>query len=145
MMKRAFLGLSALAVVTVMNISCDDDKVVTEKELPLASNQFLSSYFAGVDITRVEKERNNYSVNLANGVEVDFNSAGEWIDVDAPDGMALPTGFINPKIVAYVAAEYTGNGINSIEKTNQGFDVDLVTGDIDLVFNATGDFVRVDP
>src|SRR5690606_30383637 len=99
MMKRAFLGLSALAVVTVMNISCDDDKVVTEKELPLASNQFLSSYFAGVDITRVEKERNNYSVNLANGVEVDFNSAGEWIDVDAPDGMALPTGFINPKIV----------------------------------------------
>jgi len=144
-MKRTIFGASILAVLAFTIISCDDDKVVSDTQLPDASKVFLSAYFNGVDIIRVEKEGTNYSVNLANKVEVDFSSSGEWLEVDGDNGVIIPVGFINPKIVDYVANNYPDNSFNGIEKNINGYDVDLIQGNIDLFFDLEGNFVRLDP
>lgn len=135
----------ALATATFFALSCDDDKVVGEVELPAISRTFLSSNFSGVNVSRIEKDANSYSVYLSNRIEVEFSLAGEWTEVDGEDGISIPTGFILPQIVAYVSDNYPTNSINGIEKTAAGFDIDLVRQDIDLVFAQDGAFVRVDP
>ncbi|SMG43975.1 PepSY-like domain-containing protein [Sphingobacterium psychroaquaticum] len=144
-MRKAILGLSALLIGAVVFMSCDDDEVISEADLPALSKTFLSTHFSGVNVNRIEKERDNYSVHLANRIEVDFNKEGEWIEVDGEDGVVIPTGFILPKIVAYVDDQYKDNDFNGIEKKLHGFDVDLVRGDIDLVFDKDGNFLRIDP
>lgn len=147
MMKKTLFGLSLLAIVSFTTVSCDDDKVISEAELPKNSQNFISEYFGGQPYSRVEKEGRNYSVKLGergSQIEVDFDADGNWIEVDGDDGVRIPTGFISPKIVAYVEDNYPNDGINGIEKNVPGFDVDLVVSDIDLIFNTTGDFVRED-
>lgn len=115
-MRKAILGLSALLIGAVVFMSCDDDEVISEADLPALSKTFLSTHFSGVNVNRIEKERDNYSVHLANRIEVDFNKEGEWIEVDGEDGVVIPTGFILPKIVAYVDDQYKDNDFNGIEK-----------------------------
>ena len=144
-MKTKLLGMSILAVVSMATFSCDDDKEIQTVDLPETASTFLSTYFNGVKTVRVEKEGSNYAVDLENKIEVDFNGNGEWIEVDGPDSVAIPTGFILPKIVDYVGTTYPANTINGIEKKADGYDVDLVKQDIDLIFDKDGGFVRVDP
>ena len=145
-MRRTILGTALLAVLGFTIISCDDDDtIIPHKELPVVSKAFLNTYFNGVDIIHVEKEGANYSVNLASKVEIDFNSDGEWIELDGENGVTIPTGFINPKIVNYVTKNYPDNGFNGIEKNINGYDVDLVQNNVDLIFDMDGNFLRLDP
>jgi hypothetical protein len=144
-MKTKLIGLSILAVISLTTFSCDDDKEIQAVDLPATSSTFLSTYFNGVKILRVEKEGSKYAVDLENKIEVDFNENGEWTEVDGQDGVTIPTGFILPNIVEYVTTTYPDNSINGIEKKTGGYDVDLMKQDIDLIFDQDGDFVRVDP
>ncbi|MFD1769085.1 PepSY-like domain-containing protein [Sphingobacterium suaedae] len=144
-MKKTVIGLSFLAAVSCASVSCDDDKVISDVELPESSRTFLSSHFNNINVSRIEKEGAGYSVYLANKIEIDFNSTGDWLEVDGEDGVSIPTGFILPQIVDYVEDNYPTTTINGIEKKASGFDVDLVQQDTDLVFDVNGGFVRVDP
>jgi|SRR5690606_34840188 len=153
-MKKTLFGLSLLAMVSFATVSCDDDKVISESELPKTSQNFISEYFSGQTYSRVEKDGRNYSVKLGergSQIEIDFDADGNWVEVDGDNGVYIPTSFILPNIVAYVADNYPSPApneskvnINGIEKKAQGFEVDLVTSDIDLVFDANGEFVRQD-
>lgn len=154
-MKKALFGLSLLAMVSFSMISCDDDDdIISEGELPQNAQNFIAEYFGGQSYSRVEKEGKSYSVELGergSQIEVDFNADGEWTEVDGDDGIYIPTGFILPKIVAYVEDNFPSSAphadkvnINGIEKKSPGFEVDLVTSGADLVFDNNGDFVRED-
>lgn len=145
MILRKIIGIALLASCALGMQSCDDDKLIPETELPQSAKVFLQAYFPDIAILRVEKEAANYSVDLAAGLAVDFDNKGEWLAVYAADGQSIPTGFIKPNILAYVAQNYPQNAFNGIEKEAYGFDVELVQGDIDLVFDKEGVFVRVDP
>ena len=83
-------------------------------------------------------------MHLSNQIEVDFNINGEWTEVDGADGVAIPTTYILPQILAYVEDNYPQDALNSIEKKSNGFDVDLLRQDVELVFDQQGTFVRVD-
>lgn len=153
-MKKALFGLTLLTMVSFTMVSCDDDKVIPEGELPQNSKNFISEHFGGQSYSRIEKDGRNYSIKLGergSQIEIDFDADGNWIEVDGDDHMHLPTGFIDAKIVDYVKTHYAvpapneaKSNINSIEKKASGFDVDLVAPDIDLIFDTKGDFVRVD-
>lgn len=146
-MKKTLFGLSLLAMVSCTVVSCDDDKVISEEELPKNAQDFISEYFGGQSYSRVEKDGRSYSVKLGEAgsqIEVDFDADGNWVEVDGNDGVYIPTGFILPEIVVYVEDNYPEDGINGIEKTASGFEVDLVVLDTDLIFDASGDFVRED-
>ncbi|MDE6416476.1 MAG: PepSY-like domain-containing protein [Duncaniella sp.] len=139
-----FLPLMFAAVAATVLWSCsDDDNFVPADELPVAARSFLSTYYPKVAVETVEMDGNEYEAVLANGHSVDFNAAGEWIDVDAPAGQTVPSGFYPAAIDAYVAQNFPGSGINEISVTMLGYDVDLVSG-IELMFSPTGEFIGVD-
>ena len=149
-MKNLFSkAILAVAVVFAMT-SCDkDDDLISSDELPTVSKSFVSEYFGTAKIISTIKDKEGasfeYEVKLDNGVDINFDDAGLWQDVEMRnDTQALPTtAFILPAIVQYVTENYATVGINGIDRELNGFDVEL-TNDIDLVFDKDGKFVRKD-
>ena len=146
-MKRILKWLPLLLVTVVFGAVAaagdDDDKVISENELPVSARTFVSTYFAPAKVATVYKDRSEYEVMLSDGVRIDFNKSGEWTDVDAPLNKELPTGFYPETIDTYLLANMDGAGINEISKERYGYDVELVNG-IDLRFDSQGKFLRYD-
>ncbi|WGU70526.1 PepSY-like domain-containing protein [Capnocytophaga canimorsus] len=101
-----------------MAFSCDkDDDVIPFGNLPVEAKNFINQFFPNVKVTKTELKNNGFEVDLANGVEIDFDQAGNWVNVDARDRQALPnTDFIPQFIVNDVKVNYPNNPINGIEK-----------------------------
>jgi len=117
-------------------------------EFPRRSMAFLSDHFGEAKPVHLKKKKegrkgSEYTTYLDNGVKVKFDGSGDWKEVEAPRGGAIPTSFIPQKIVDYVTANCAGQQINSIEKERFGFEVKL-TGRLELEFSANGDFLRID-
>lgn len=140
-MKKILWGFAFLVMGVLL--SCEKADVLPVTALPAAANAFLAQYAEGVQVLRVEREGQTFSVALANGLSIDFDAQGDWQEVDGPDGLAIPTGFILNPILDYVQLHHPTTGINSIEKTASGFEVDLVQGDVELLFAATGAFISM--
>lgn len=149
-MKKIILTFTALLTFAIIMISCDkdDDHQVPPTELPALATTFLNTYFKDVNIRKVEKQtptsanKTAYSVELVNGIEVDFDQEGNWKEVESDNDTAIPTGFISPLIVSYVNTNYTTAQISAIDKVAAGFEVEL-TNDMDLLFDPSGQFVKI--
>lgn len=149
-MKNLFSKFLLVGVVAFTMTSCDkNDEIIANEDLPAVSKSFVSENFAGAKITSSKKDKEGtsfeYEVKLDNGVDIKFDQNGQWLDVEMRnDREALPsTAFILPNIVNYVSTNYASVGINGIEREAHGFDVEL-TNDVDLEFNAEGNFIRID-
>ena len=133
-----------VAVLSIALWSCsDDDEPVPITKLPSSSQTFLNTYFDNVDIISVTKDKDDFEVLLSNGYSVEFNTSGEWTDVDAPVGKTVPTGFYPAAIDTYISSAYSGSGINEISRIDRGYEVELLNG-TDLYFSADGTYIGID-
>ncbi|MGQ2982504.1 PepSY-like domain-containing protein [Flavobacterium sp.] len=151
-MKKMFL--MALAATALMGAACSDDDnngtetVIQATELPQAARNFVETHFPGITYTRVEKQSKAdrdgsiYDVHLSNGFEIDFTADGAWTDIDG-NNQAVPAAILPASIAQYVTANYASRSVTTIEIERHGYDVEL-SNDVDLVFNANGEFVRID-
>lgn len=59
----------------------------SQANLPELAKEFINKHYKNVSISKVEREflDNSYEVELANGVEIDFNAAGELTSIDTSD------------------------------------------------------------
>ena len=145
-MKKLYriLPMLLVAVLSIALWSCsDDDEPVPVTKLPSSSQTFLNTYFDNVDIISVTKDKDDYEVLLSNGYSVEFNTSGEWTDVDAPVGKTVPTGFYPAAIDTYISSAYSGSGINEISRIDRGYEVELING-TDLYFSADGTYIGID-
>lgn len=155
-MKKSYLKLLLAGVlligVTGFVTSCNDkddqelEQTITVGELPKTAQSFLNTYFPNVKTKSIEKQYIAnivmYEVELQNDFDIMFNSEGEWQEVDAPDGKTIPSGIALPSIEEYVNTNYPDYGINEINKTGEGYNVELVSG-LEMAFNQLGEFLRV--
>lgn len=145
-MKKLYriLPMLLVAVLSMALWSCsDDDEPVPVTKLPSSSQTFLNTYFDNVDIISVTKDKDDYEVLLSNGYSVEFNTSGEWTDVDAPVGKTVPAGFYPAAIDTYISSAYSGSGINEISRIDRGYEVELLNG-TDLYFSADGTYIGID-
>lgn len=155
-MKKFFsVIVMAVALFTSMGFTaCSDNDdndipevVISYDKLPTAAKTFVETYYPGVEVWRVEKETDKgvvlYDVDFKNGHEVTFDSNGEWLEVDAPDGQSIPSGILPVTIEQYLEQNYSGYGVNDITKVAAGYEVELVSG-VDLLFDQDGNFLRFD-
>lgn len=125
-----------------------NEVVVNPTTLPTAAKTFISTHFPDATIRLVEKQNTAiangsvYDVSLSNGFEIDFDAAGNWIDIDG-NHQAVPVALIPEKIKAYVTANYPAQFIISIDKEKTYTDVDL-NNNVELVFDTQGNFLRID-
>lgn len=147
-LKTFMLLLIGLLPISLAACSDSDDKdvLITESQLPATSATFVKAHFPDAKITSikkdVDKKKVEYDVYLANGFELTFDEAGEWTDVDAPDGMTIPSGIAPLSIVDFIESYYPAQGINEISRYTRGYEVELTNG-LDLLFDTTGNIVRI--
>ena len=130
-MKRT-ITMMLVAVATSMSALVFAGTPINQSELPKAASAFLSKYFAGDNIRKAEKDQNRrgyeYEVDLMSGAEVNFFDNGDWKEVEAARGNAVPKAIVPTAITKHVSKNYKGQSIVKIERKRGGFKVKLSNG-----------------
>lgn len=148
MKKLLFALFATLAVFTLWSCSDDDDspseKAIEYSQLPQAAKDFISRHYNVEEVMRIERDGDHdgsaFEVKFMNGSEVEFDAAGQWIDVDAPAGYPIPEGIAPQPIVNYVTNTFPEYSINEISRENYGYEIELTNG-LDLKFDKDGIFI----
>lgn len=144
-MKKMMFLMLAVASFAILPACADNFEIPTHK-LPTAAQEFLNTHFAGSSVVKAVHDReindNDYTVLLSDGSKVEFDSKGKWESVENKKS-GVPASVIPAKIKEYVAANYPSLLIVKIEKSMYGYEVEL-SNDLDLKFDANGNFQRVD-
>lgn len=129
------------------NDDWDDDRevVISFENLPANAQAFLNGKVAENDILRIIEKtddgKKSYEVKLVDGTELEFNSNGEWIEIDAEDNKSVADIFVPEAILSYVTSNYPTALIENIERMVNGyFEVEL-NNDVELYFDAEYNFV----
>lgn len=135
--------------------SCSDnddpeDVQITVNDLPKEAQTFLDTYFTNNTVVRVDKDVDNpglgafYEVTFKDGGEVEFDTAGKWVNIEAPVNGEVPTELVPDPIKTHVSANYAGVRITEISRElNGNWEVDL-SNDVDLYFDGNYNFIRAD-
>ncbi|KXH78501.1 PepSY-like domain-containing protein [Chryseobacterium kwangjuense] len=123
------------------------DKAITANQLPKTAKTFLASHFKGVAVGSAIEDReiygvDEYQVYLANGMKVEFDSKGNWKEVDGKH-QKIPFGFIPVSIRNYAAKNFPNTYIVKIEKERWSYKAELSNG-LDLEFDSKGNFKKID-
>ena len=119
-MKKIALALIAL-LMAVLPVAARDKVYRDSSVLPAAARATLTKAFPKAKVNRVKVDKGvfgkcDYEVVLSNGAEIEFNSKGEWKEVDCGH-----QGFF----------------------ADEGLDIELSNG-VDLEFDRSGRFLRID-
>lgn len=145
-MKKIFFALTAMFAGIFTLTGCESDGKINESKLPDAAKSFIADYFGDKTVTRAEKDRDNgavtYEVILSDGTEIDFDKDGVWTSVDCKFAV-VPAGIIPEVIAKDLSVRYPGTSVYKIDKEYGGYELS-VTGSKELIYDASGKFVRED-
>lgn len=122
------------------------EQLISYSKLPTKGQNFIAKYFdsSAVDYVKLDDDyfSKDYEVVFRNRTKVEFDGNGEWKEIDG-NGVGIPTKMIPQNIVNYVSKSFPQNKIKKIERMRRGYEVELTNG-LDLIFNAKGNFIRIE-
>lgn len=135
-----------MALVAVQFAFADDVITQDVNQLPLTARNFINQYFTKPQVAHIKIETDilknkKYEVLLTNRTEIEFNSEGNWTEVDCKKN-AVPAALIPVSVKEYVRQNFPRESITKIERKG-GVEVEL-TNDYTLKFNKKGRFVGMD-
>lgn len=156
-MKLNNLSLVVLLSGTLLLQAADKEEIALKSEvkstnisvpfqqMPANVKNFLAKYYPNATVAKYESKTTivgkKYEVKLNNGAEIDFDKNGNWEEIS--DKQGVPTALIPASIKTYLAKNYKGVKVESIDKESNKIKVDLIN-DIDLEFDKNGKFLRID-
>lgn len=172
-MKNVYFSLISLIIIGLSGfISCSSDDnyngdengtKISYGDLPVKSQNLITDYFDGYEVKSAYKTDVSYDVNLnkitgakavgtGTGYEIKFDINGDWIEIEAHSDAALPDNVLtlmnnHRTILLYIEREYSGRGINEINKQSISTYKLELTGnpEIKLLFSSvTGEYLGLD-
>ena len=129
---KKFFTLMLITIVASLSAMVYAGTPIKQTELPKAAQTFLCKHFPGDEVLKAEKEQGRrgmeYEVDLSSGAEVDFQENGDWKEVKAARGNAVPTAIIPTAIAKYVSTNFNGQSIVEISRKRGGYEVELSNG-----------------
>ena len=146
-MKKFTIILASLALMaSTLTAFAGNDRIITVAELPAVSQQFIKAHFAGVEVSyaKVDEEMfdKDYKVVFVNGSKVEFAKDGAWKEVDCKYG-EVPAAIVPQQIRDYVAKNFAGRKIVSIDRDKRDWEVKLDNG-LDLKFDLQFRLIEID-
>lgn len=150
-MKRIIIIATLLVSTTsfasaAMRNILDGDKHISFSELPVKSQNFITTHFPNSEVAYVTMDRDLYStdydVMLSCGTKIEFNADGDWTEVDC-QRMAVSDKIVPQELQAYVEKNYPTQEIRDIQRDKRGWDIKLSSG-LELEFNNSYRLVEVD-
>lgn len=124
------------------------NKAQKSQEMPASVRRFLNQYYRHTAVVKYKTKTTvgvgrKYEINLDNGAEIEFDDSGNWTEIK--DYKGVPASLMPRKISSYIAQNYPGIKIKSIEKEarKNKIEVELLNG-TDLEFDMAGNFLRID-
>lgn len=142
----SIVTLATSAFATTATMTLDDNRPITVDELPHQAKAFITKNFANDQMTLITQDKevigNEYKVRLSSGTEIEFDSKGEWTEVETIQG-EVPSHLVPNKIADYVAKNYPNSHIKELKREARGWEVRLSTG-VELEFNSHLRIVEID-
>lgn len=145
-MKKLFAVL-ALMVMAIGSLYARDRVTTDVTELPVTAQKLLKSYYPKTGVNHIKIDTNilgveGYDVILDDGTELDFDKNGELDEIDC-GSREVPSGLVLKPIREYVAKNFSGRKIVSMDVNSRKYDIELSDG-TDLEFDRSGRFLKVD-
>ena len=144
---KKILSILVMAIVAVQFAFAGDVITKDMNQLPLPARNFINRHFTKPVVKHIKIDSDimskKYEVVLANGTEIDFDSKGNWEEVDAKK-RKVPATIIPSFVTDYLKANnFTNEYVTKIERDRKGFEVELNT-DISFKFDKNGKFRKAD-
>lgn len=145
---KKILSLFVIAVVAVQLAFAGDVITKDVNQLPAPAREFITKYFGKSQVKQIKIEKDvlksvKYEVWLSNGTEIDFDSMGNWTEVDAKKGK-VPAAIIPAYVTTYLKAnKFTKEYVTKVERNKKGYEAELNTG-VSFQFDKNGKFRKAD-
>lgn len=122
------------------------------QQLPEGARKFINRHFKNVGITSIERyfAKGTYEVELANGIDIEFDNKGTIREIDAPDAMVLSSEVVKDVLPGKSFRRLNDAGlassVESIEFNRRGkaIEVELAINDPDTyIFDLGGNFLAI--
>ena len=145
-MKAIKFFMLALAFVLMSATYDARETTVSVNKLPKAAQNMIANNFKGKKVTLAKKDVEvnlvNFDVVLNDGTKLEFDSNGEWTEVDCKPS-TVPAAIVPSAISKYVKAQYPNARIVQIERDSRGYEIDLSNG-MDISFDKQFNVVKTD-
>ncbi len=143
---KKILFLMAMLVSSLQFAMAGDVVTRDVNKLPVAAREMISKHFPQTKVSYIKIEKDlfqstSYDVKLADGIELEFNSKGEWLEIDCKN-KAVPSTFIPQAISKYMKANYSGHKTVKIERDRKGYELTLENG-LEVDFDQFGGFLKL--
>ena len=144
MKKFIAMICSLLFVFQVMD--AQDEVTQDVKKLPVTAREFIKKQFPETSISYFKIDKDlfsapKYDVKLADGMEIEFDSQGEWTEIDCKP-RAVPSSLIPNTIMQYMKQQYANHHIVKIERDRKGYELTLDNG-LEVEFDQYGGFIKL--
>ena len=137
--------LTAVLALFVVGLFFAQDRVISERELPVGVKNNVAKYFGQRVINSVVKDvdgfKTTYEIYFSDQTKAEFRSNGVLKETKNHNG--LPAAVIPTKIQAYVKMHYPNTVITKYDRGSYKQEIELNNG-LDLEFNLKGDFLGID-
>lgn len=162
LLTTLFLGIAALATPIIGSAQ----KVVPDKPIylsgvgpavsgstpvemiPIDGIRFIVENYPAEGIVSMEKEyaSNKYEVKLTDGTELEFDSKGNLVEIDAADNKDIPESVVQSILPPKAYQALKNNGIaayvDGIEVVKDGYKIDMdLPEDVDYFFSITEEII----
>ncbi len=145
-MKKILVACVMFLATVVTASAARDGKPITMNQLPDAAQTFLKTHFADKTPAFVSKEKKllgvEYTVYYVDNVTVEFNSSGEWTEVECKRS-AVPATLVPEAITKLVKSTYPTAVIKKIDTMKRFWEVELDNG-IELRFDQQFNLIGFD-
>ena len=149
MHMKTFLkaAITTIAVIAISG-SANAGRRIETSQLPQPAMTFITTHYQNIGISECEMDGNVYEIELANGVDIEFNNMGKIMKIDG--GRHL----IGTSVLKAILPANTYNDLNtrkvleSVEEvkfTRKGIKVELRDAAMDeYYYSVDGSFIRID-
>lgn len=144
-MKKVLVVFAAIFACIQFSMAGD---VITQDvmQLPLTARNFINRYFTNPQVSYIKIESEilqskKYEVTLSDRTELEFDSKGNWLEVDCKK-TAVPAALVPNFAKKYVEANFPGQIITKIEN-KRGIEIELANN-LSFRFNKKGKLVEMD-
>ncbi len=143
---RKILFLMAMLVCSLQLAMAGDVVTRDMNKLPAAAREMIGKHFPQIKVAYIKIEKDlfqttSYDVKLADGIELEFNSKGEWLEIDCKN-KAVSSTFIPQALSKYMKANYNGLKTVKIERNRKGYELTLENG-LEVDFDQFGGFLKL--
>jgi len=132
------IAMIAMVLVVALAAVSARDKIVSADQLPKGAQDFISANFAGKTVQYVEKDFNEFEVQLSDRSEITFGGNGEWESIKCYEG--IPAGVLPEAVTSYVQKNFADAKIVEAEKDWNSIELKL-SNRMEVFFDKDGKYM----